>query len=221
MVDQEGNIADITGPKTHIDELAARYPVPDALDMAEANKTNRQHAAAIRNVVGAGRVGGYSLDTFKLNRDIRTPVKEYMGLQKPAETYHPWAFVRQVEAFILAEGNDLATLQLLGIRPGERPDIPQPIIGGRVDTASLLATPQKASAMRKRPSTAGRGVTTRDAEEQRLIKRFRTSILKSRTRRAGGASGGMDDDDDEVIQAKWLTLALACCQAFGLGFGLM
>ena len=35
MVDQVGNIADITGPKTHIDELAARYPVPDALDMAE------------------------------------------------------------------------------------------------------------------------------------------------------------------------------------------
>ena len=52
--------------------------------------------------------------------------------------------------------------------------------------------------MRKRPPTAGRGVTTRDAEEQRLIKRFRTSILKSRTRRAGGASGGMDDDDDET-----------------------
>ena len=24
-----------------------------------------------------------------------------------------------------------------------------------------------------------------------------------------------------VIQAKWLTLALACCPAFGLGFGLM
>ena len=72
MVDQEGNIADITRPKTHIDELVARYPVPDALDMAEANKTNRQHAAAIRNVVGAGRFGGYSLDTFKLNRDIRS-----------------------------------------------------------------------------------------------------------------------------------------------------
>ena len=41
MVAQEGNIADITGPKTHIDELVARYPVPDALDMAGANKTNR------------------------------------------------------------------------------------------------------------------------------------------------------------------------------------
>ena len=54
----EGNIADITGSKTHIDELAARQPVPDALDMAEANKINRPYAAATRNVVGAGRVGG-------------------------------------------------------------------------------------------------------------------------------------------------------------------
>ena len=89
MVAREGDIADITGPKTHIDELAARYKVPDALDMAEAKEINRQHAAAIRNVVGAGRFGGYSLDTFKLNRDIRTPVKEYMGLQEPAEKYHP------------------------------------------------------------------------------------------------------------------------------------
>ena len=51
MVAQGGNIADITGPKTHIDELAARYQVPDALDMAEAKEIKRQHAAAIRNVV--------------------------------------------------------------------------------------------------------------------------------------------------------------------------
>ena len=52
--------------------------------------------------------------------------------------------------------------------------------------------------MRKRPPTVGRGVTTRDMAEQRLIKRFRASILQSRTRRAGGASGGTDDDDDEA-----------------------
>ena len=195
MAAQEGNIADITGPKTHIDELAARYPVPDALDMAEANKINREHAAAIRNVVAAALYEGYNLEAFKLNRDIRTPVKEYMGLQEPAETYHPWAFVRQVKAFILAEGNDLANLHLLGIRPGERPDIPQPIIGGRVDTASLLASPQKASAVRKRPPTAGRGANKRDAEEQQMIKRIRSSIIQS-SRQAGGASDGMDEDDE-------------------------
>ena len=51
MVDQESNIADITGPKTHIGELAVCYQVPDALDMAEAKEIKRQHAAAIRNVV--------------------------------------------------------------------------------------------------------------------------------------------------------------------------
>ena len=56
-----------------------------------------------------------------------------MGQQEHAEDYHVWAFVRQVEAFILDEGNDVATFQLLGIRPEELPAIQQPIVGGRVD----------------------------------------------------------------------------------------
>ena len=195
MAAQEGNIADITGPKTHIDDLIALHPVPDALDMAEANKINRAHAAAIRNVVAAALYEGYKLEAFKLNRDIRTPVKVYMGQLKSTEIYHPWAFVRQVKLFILAEGNDRATLQLLGIRPEDSRNIPQPIIGGRVDTASLLASPQKASAVRKRPPTAGRGANKQDAEEQRMIKRIRSNIIQS-SRQAGGASDGMDDDDE-------------------------
>ena len=81
--------------------------------------------------MGAGRVGGYGLDGFKLNRDICTPVKEYMplGQQEPAEDdmYHPRAFVHQVKTFILDEGNDPAAFQLLGIRPKELAAIQQPI----------------------------------------------------------------------------------------------
>ena len=76
----------LSRPKTHIDELIARFLVPDDLDLDEARKINDAHASAIRNVVCAGLHEQYKLEEFRFNRDIRIPVMDYMGQQQPRAT---------------------------------------------------------------------------------------------------------------------------------------
>eukprot|EP01052_Picozoa_sp_SAG31_P046376 SAG31_NODE_8845_length_1376_cov_2.115897_2_plen_243_part_00 len=144
------------GPRTHIDVLIDRFPAPDVVDAAEATIINTAHTQAIAKAISDGLCLDYKLEDFRLNRDIRIPVKTNMR-DEPGDhqvEFAPWSFYRMAKQVILSHENERVTYQLLGIKVG---DTPETAAGGRVDTAGLFSSPVTTTRPRCRCSFACEG----------------------------------------------------------------
>jgi hypothetical protein len=192
MVAKSVGFDQLSGPRTHIDVLIDRFPAPDIQDAEIANKINKEHVLAITSVISDGLCRDWKLESFRFNRDIRAPVQKYMAGLQPAREFHGWSFYRMAKKVIIEQDNELATYQLLGIKPG---DTPPEVAGGRVDTLGLFSSPNKGA--RKRNFNTSSTAKSKVDAEAAALKRYRAGVLHSLRKSAQKRKRGDTDDDQD------------------------